>query len=634
MRYLTALLTRSKKSSALRATNVLQFKRRRRRLFVEQLEDRRLLATFTVINIADSGAGSLRQAIVDANGNSGSDIIQFDSGVNGTITLTTGELAITGAVDLQGPGSSIVTVSGNNSSRVFYVSANATISGLTISGGNSDYGGGIYNDGTLTLESSTLSGNSASGSGSYGGGVYTLHSSTLTVVSSTLSANTAGYNRGGGIYLNSSGTSTLNNTIVAANYNDDIHGAIASSSSHNLIGVNLNLSGISHGSNGNQVGTTAASINPLLGALQDNGGPTETLALLPGSPAINAGNNSLIPVGVTTDQRGTGFARIDSGIVDIGAFERVLNRPPVANPGGPYSIAEGSSLLLNGSGSYDPDPLDILTYSWDVNGDGVFGDAIGVSPTLTWAQLQAIGINDGPRTVPNVRVRVDDGHAHVVDSPVTMLTVTNVAPTVGVIIAPVDPTAVTTTINVSSSFTDIGTRDTHTASWNWGDSTSSAGAITETNGSGSVSGSHAYTAAGVYTVTLTVTDDDTGVGSSTFQYIVVYDPSAGFVTGGGWINSPIGAYAANPELATSRGLLTQESLNQAVDQAINYWSNMGVDASAVSNLQQIHVEIADLSDDELGIASDTNYVWIDRDAAGYGWQPGVLQHQLGIVGQS
>ena len=104
MRYLTALLTRSKKSSALRATNVLQFKRRRRRLFVEQLEDRRLLATFTVLNIADSGAGSLRQAIVDSNANLGNDIIQFGSGVNGTITLTSGELAITGAVDLQGPG--------------------------------------------------------------------------------------------------------------------------------------------------------------------------------------------------------------------------------------------------------------------------------------------------------------------------------------------------------------------------------------------------------------------------------------------------------------------------------------------------------------------------------------------------
>ena len=78
--------------------------------------------------------------------------------------------------------------------------------------------------------------------------------------------------------------------------------------------------------------------------------------------------------------------------------------------------------------------------------------------------------------------------------------------------------------------------------------------------------------------------------------------------------------SGGPALAQDRGLLTQESLNQAVDQAINYWQNTGVDSSAVSKLQQIHVEVADLSGDELGIASDTNYVWIDRDAAGYGWQ--------------
>jgi PKD repeat protein len=103
-------------------------------------------------------------------------------------------------------------------------------------------------------------------------------------------------------------------------------------------------------------------------------------------------------------------------------------------------------------------------------------------------------------------------------------------------------------VNTSANFTDPGVLDTHTAVWDWGDGATSASAVNETNGSGSVSGSHAYAAAGVYTVKLTVTDKDGGVGQSSFQYVVVYDPSAGFVTGGGWINSPAGAYAADPSM--------------------------------------------------------------------------------------
>src|SRR5207302_217685 len=63
-----------------------------------------------------------------------------------------------------------------------------------------------------------------------------------------------------------------------------------------------------------------------------------------------------------------------------------------------------------------------------INGDGIFGDASGVSPTLTWSQLQALGITDGPSQFP-VQVRVDDGNGHAVDSPAVTLTVTNVAPT-------------------------------------------------------------------------------------------------------------------------------------------------------------------------------------------------------------
>src|SRR5262249_45693761 len=115
----------------------------------------------------------------------------------------------------------------------------------------------------------------------------------------------------------------------------------------------------------------------------------------------------------------------------------ITDRAPVANAGGPYTVAEGGSVTFNASGSTDPDG-DPLTYSWDLNGDGVFGDATGVSPTLTWAQLNALSpaINDGPATF-NVSVRVDDGHGLSNTSPPTTLTVNNVAPTAA-ISAPID----------------------------------------------------------------------------------------------------------------------------------------------------------------------------------------------------
>src|SRR5262249_37656959 len=87
-------------------------------------------------------------------------------------------------------------------------------------------------------------------------------------------------------------------------------------------------------------------------------------------------------------------------------FKTKANAAPSAKAGGPYTIDEGSALHLNGSGSSDPE-ADALTYTWDVDGNGTFGDATGVQPTLTWAQLAALGL-DGPAD-RTVSVRVSDG---------------------------------------------------------------------------------------------------------------------------------------------------------------------------------------------------------------------------------
>src|SRR5207244_248534 len=82
-----------------------------------------------------------------------------------------------------------------------------------------------------------------------------------------------------------------------------------------------------------------------------------------------------------------------------------VNRSPFASAGGPYNHVEGYNLVLDASATIDLEN-DPLTYSWDVNGDGIFGDASGVNPTLTPSQLNALGLNDGPQTITNARVRV------------------------------------------------------------------------------------------------------------------------------------------------------------------------------------------------------------------------------------
>ena len=105
---------------------------------IEYLEDRTVPSTFQVTNLLDHGAGSLRQAVLNANAHAGADVIKFASGLHGTITLTTGELAITDSLTIDGPGANKITVSGNNASRVFDISGSTTdvaIDGLTIAHG-------------------------------------------------------------------------------------------------------------------------------------------------------------------------------------------------------------------------------------------------------------------------------------------------------------------------------------------------------------------------------------------------------------------------------------------------------------------------------------------------------------------
>ena len=380
-------------------------------------------STITVNSAADSGFGSLRQAIADANP-AGGDTINFS--VTGTITLTSGELFIGKDLTISGPGAASLAISGDfpiggdpiytSTSRVFAIGSGTTvaISSLTIQNGTGNYGGGINNAGTLSVTNSILSGNYASGFFGQGGGIY--NAGTLTVTNSTLSGNSpAYYGDGGGIVNDSSGTMTVTNSTLSgngayagggivnrgtatvtnstfsgngANYSGGIHNAgtltltnstlsgnsapfgggignystltvsnstlsgndgerggafynigtvtvkntiVARSSSY--FGGNCGMGSGTFTSQGHNLSddgscpfTQPSDLNNTvagLGALQNNGGPTETIALLPAGPAVDA-----IPVSactdvnlvtLTTDQRG--IARPQGQGCDIGAFE-------------------------------------------------------------------------------------------------------------------------------------------------------------------------------------------------------------------------------------------------------------------------------------------------------------------------
>src|SRR6266545_4051431 len=314
-------------------------------------------ATITVTSTADSGMGSLRQALADANDG---DTINFDAAVSGTITLTSGELLVNESVTISGLTITNGSASGgtypnNSGGGIFNDHAALTVNNCALSGnstsnkgggilnwgalsGNSanQYGGGIYNDGTLTgsatltINNSTLSGNSAI---DVGGGIYnsgtTCCSATLTINNSTLSGNSAFY---GGITTRFSGPVTIADTILKTGAGANIYNI-----SSTVISLGYNLSndgGVTNVNGGTgDLNATGDQINtdPKLGPLQDNGGPTFTHELLTGSLAIDMGDPNFTPP-PDYDQRGPGYPRVVNGGIDIGAFEVQSTSSPTPTP--------------------------------------------------------------------------------------------------------------------------------------------------------------------------------------------------------------------------------------------------------------------------------------------------------------
>ena len=398
-----------------------------------------------VTNTTDSGAGSLRQAIVDVCPGG---TITFSALFNTpqTITLTSGELAIDKSLTITGTGASQLTVSGNNASRVFNIGSvtpavNVSISALTIANGRVSvaagvaFGGGIFNNstgtlaitlskltnnqaitttassslteggaifnnasgivnvtdttlsgnsttggstsgesggaaicnfqnGTLNILRGTISGNTSSASGNFAAGaIYNNGNGAVNITNSTISGNTSTGNgvlaagggltnlagvvtlvndtivnnsslgnvsrAGGGVFNNNTAAVNVKNTIIALNTalsgGRDYQGSLLVSQGFNLIGSNDGIAApVTQPTD--QIGTEAALLDPLISPLANNGGLTQTHALLSGSPASDKGGAA---AGVTTDQRGS-TRPVDNPLIpnatggdgsDIGAFE-------------------------------------------------------------------------------------------------------------------------------------------------------------------------------------------------------------------------------------------------------------------------------------------------------------------------
>jgi predicted outer membrane repeat protein len=239
------------------------------------------------------------------------------------------------------------TISGNSSYGGIHCEGvpTLTVTNSTISGNSANAGqgrgGGIHGANGLTVENSTISGNSAatSGGGIYGGatvvnstisgnsgtsggGIY--NTSSLVVRSSSITDNSAG--SGGGIYNRLQSQLRISDTIL----NAGASGENIFNDGGTVTSLGYNLSSDDGGGYltgpGDQINT-----DPLLGPLQNNGGPTFTHALLPGSPAIDAGDPNFSPPPFN-DQRGCSFDRVFNGRIDIGSFEVQPPRRPCPTP--------------------------------------------------------------------------------------------------------------------------------------------------------------------------------------------------------------------------------------------------------------------------------------------------------------
>lgn len=378
--------------------------RRERRLRLEQLEDRRVLAMFTVTNLDDGPVngpgdlpGSLRQAVFDSNAVVSVDDIVFQDGLTGVIALNSGELAITDDLTIDGPGADALAIDAQDASRIFNIDdgtddiIDVTLRGLTISRGNTngdggaivaterltidestimestagDDGGGVRNFFWLTLSNSTVSGNSANDAGggitgrlmmlnssvsensaARGGGLFAYASE---VLNSTISGNSAGSGSGGGIYFFGE-TSTLTNSTVSGNSADVSGGGIYFSGGTSTL-TNSTVSGNSAGGRGGGIYAHVDSLEVLDSSVTGNsassGGGIYLYGNLETVPSVRLSSSSVS--GNSAGDSGGGIYSRMKYDAQLTLTNSTVSGNSAGDSGGGMSVFNDSLVMLTNS---------------------------------------------------------------------------------------------------------------------------------------------------------------------------------------------------------------------------------------------------------------------------------------------